>query len=77
VSDERTLAQLRYHVTALVKVPVFEAWTGYLLPAGQSAMLVRQSRGACSVDVLAVELDANSWTRLLTGGLAQGIVKLC
>lgn len=75
VSDEQAMAQLRHHVTALVKVPVFEAWTGYLWQAGQSAMLVRKTRGAGGLDVLAVDLDVDSWSRLITGGLSQGIVK--
>ena len=45
--------------------------------AGQAAMLVRKTRGAGGLDVLAVDLDVDVWTRLITGGLAQGIVKLC
>ena len=28
VSDEQAMAQLRHHVTKLVKVPVFPDWTG-------------------------------------------------
>jgi hypothetical protein len=63
VSDEQAMAQLRHHVTALVKVPVFEAWTGYLWQAGQSTMLVRRTRGAGGLDVLAIDLDVDSWTR--------------
>jgi len=76
VSDEQAIAQLRHHVTKLVKVPVFPEWTGYLWQAGQSAMLVRKTRGAGGLDVLAVDLDVDSWTRLITGGLSQGIIHL-
>ena len=76
VSDEQAMAQLRHHVTKLVKVPVFPEWTGYLWQAGQSAMLVRKTRGAGGLDVLAVDLDMDSWTRLLTGGLATGVLQL-
>jgi len=76
VSDEQAMVQLRHHVTKLVKVPVFPDWTGYLWQAGQSAMLVRPTRGAGGLDVLAVDLDVDSWTRLITGGLSQGIIRL-
>lgn len=76
VSDEQAMAQLRHHVTKLVKVPVFPNWTGYLWQAGQSAMLIRKTRGAGGLDVLAVDLDVDSWTRLITGGLSQGIIRL-
>lgn len=76
VSDEQAMAQLHQHVTRLVKVPVFTEWTGYLWQAGQSAMLIRKTRGAGGLDVLAVDLDVDSWTRLMTGGLSQGIIRL-
>lgn len=76
VSDKQAMAQLHQHVTKLVKVPVFPEWTGYLWQAGQSAMLVRKTRSAGGLDVLAVDLDVDSWTRLMTGGLSQGIIHL-
>jgi hypothetical protein len=76
VSDEQAMAQLRHHVTRLVKVPVFPEWAGYLWQAGQSALLVRKTRGAGGPDVLAVDLDVDSWTRLLTGGLAADVLQL-
>jgi hypothetical protein len=76
VSDEQAMAQLRHHVTELVKVPVFAEWTGYLWQAGQSAMLVRRTRCAGGLDVLCVDLDAEAWTRLITGGLSQRVIKL-
>lgn len=76
VSDEQAMAQLHQHVMKLVKVPVFTEWTGYLWQAGQSAMLVRKTRGAGGLDVLAVDLDVDSWTRLITGGLARSVIAL-
>lgn len=76
VSDEQAMAQLHQHVMKLVKVPVFAEWMGYLWQAGQSAMLVRKARGAGGLDVLAVDLDMDSWTRLITGGLSQGVINL-
>lgn len=44
--------------------------------AGQAAMLVRKVRGAGGLDVLAIDLDVDAWTRLITGGLAQGVIQL-
>ena len=76
VSDEQAMAQLHQHVTKLVNVPVFPEWTGYLWQAGQSAMLVRKTHGAGGLDVLAVDLDVDSWTRLVTGGLANKVIEL-
>lgn len=76
VSDEQAMAQLRQHVTRLVNVPVFPEWTGYLWQAGQSAMLLRPTRTGGDVTLYTVILDSDSWTRLLTGGLAEGIIRL-
>jgi hypothetical protein len=76
VSDEQATMQLKQHVTELVKVPVFDAWADYLYYAGQTAMLVRKTRSAGGLDVLAVDLDVDAWTRLLTGGLEQSIINL-
>ena len=76
VSDEQATLQLKQHVNELVKVPVFDAWADYLYHAGQTAMLVRKTRSAGGLDVLAVDLDVDAWTRLLTGGLEQSIIAL-
>jgi len=76
VSNEQAMAQLRHHVTKLVKVPIFPDWTGYLWQAGQSAMLVRPTRTGGDVKLWTIDLDADSWSRLLTGGLNQGIIRL-
>ena len=76
VSDEQAMSQLRDHVTKLVKVPVFPEWTGYLWKAGQSAMLLRPTRTGGDIKLWTVTLDADAWTRLITGGLARGTVAL-
>ena len=70
-SDEQAMAKLKHHVTALVKVPVFDAWASYLYHAGQTAMLVRKTRAGGGIDLLTVTLDADAWTRLITGGVEQ------
>jgi hypothetical protein len=69
-------AKLKHHVTELVKVPVFDDWIGYLYHAGQTAMLVRPTRSAGDIDLLSVTLDIDAWTRLITGGIEQGVFTL-
>jgi hypothetical protein len=74
--EAQAAAKLKHHVTELVKVPVFDEWAGYLYHAGQSAMLVRPTRTGGDVKLYSVTLDCDAWTRLLTGGLNQGIIRL-
>jgi hypothetical protein len=74
-SDAQAIAKLKHHVTQLVNVPVFDAWSAYLYEAGQRAMLVRRTRSAGGIDLLSVDLDVDAWTRLITGGLEQGVIE--
>jgi hypothetical protein len=76
ISDEQAMVQLRHHITKLVKVPVFPEWTSYLWHAGQTAMLLRPTRTDGDVKLYTVVLDCDAWTRLITGGLAEGIIRL-
>lgn len=69
-------AKLKHHVHELVKVPVFDAWASYLWEAGQVAMLVRKTRAGGEADLWTIDLDADAWTRLITGGLEQGAICL-
>jgi hypothetical protein len=69
-------AKLKHHVTELVKVPVFDEWASYLYHAGQTAMLIRPTRSAGDIDLLTVTLDVDAWTRLITGGIEQGVITL-
>lgn len=75
-SDEQAMAKLKCHIYELVKVPVFDEWANYLWSAGQAAMLVRSTRSAGEINLWSVDLDIDAWTRLLTGGLEQGIICL-
>ncbi|HUN08217.1 MAG TPA: hypothetical protein PLQ56_16545 [Aggregatilineales bacterium] len=70
--DGQATAKLKNHVTELVKVPAFDAWADYLYAAGQTAGLVRQTRSAGTIDLLTVDLDATTWTRLITTGFERG-----
>jgi hypothetical protein len=75
-SEGQAVAKLKHHVTQLVHIPVFEAWSAFLYDAGQRAMLVRRTRSAGGIDLLSVDLDVDAWTRLITGGLEQKIIEL-
>jgi hypothetical protein len=76
-TDEAQAAgKLKDHVAELVKVPVFDEWAGYLYHAGQTAMLARPTRSAGEIDLLSVDLDIDAWTRLITGGIEQGVITL-
>lgn len=75
LSDEQAMAQLKHHVTELVNVSVFDHWAGYLWQAGQSAKLLRKTRSNDGLKLWTVDLDVDSWTRLITGGLSEGIIK--
>jgi hypothetical protein len=74
--EAQAAAKLKHHITELVKVPVFDEWTGYLYHAGQTAMLIRPTRSAGDIDLLSVDLDIDAWTRLITGGIEQGVITL-
>lgn len=76
LSDEQAMAQLKHHITELVNVPVFNHWSGYLWQAGQSAMLLRKTRSNDCLKLWTVDLDVDSWTRIITGGLAENLIYL-
>ncbi len=75
-SEAQAMAKLKQHVTELVNVPVFDAWTDYLWHAGQAAHLVRKPLSGGGIDLLTVDLDRAAWTSLITGGLAHGVITL-
>ena len=74
--EAQNVAKLTDHVRKLVKVPVFDDWGGFLFSAGESAGLVRSPRGGGGIDLLVIELEVDAWTRLITGGLANGVITL-
>jgi hypothetical protein len=75
-SDTQATLKLKHHITQLVNIAVFDTWSAYLYDAGQKAMLVHKTRAAGGIDLLSVDLDVDAWTRLITGGLEQGIITL-
>lgn len=76
-SDGQAMAKLLHHIRQLVNVPLFDQWASYLYQAGQTAGLVRKpSPTGGGIDLLIVELDIDAWARLITGGLANGVIAL-
>ena len=65
-----------YNKVLGLNVPVFDDWSGYLWQAGQSAMLLRKTRSNNCLKLWTVDLDVDSWTRIITGGLSEGIIQL-
>jgi len=39
-------------------------------------MLVRPTRSSGDIDLITVTLDIDAWTRLITGGIEQGVITL-
>lgn len=52
---------------------MFAEWLDYLHEADQQTMLVRRAKSAGGIDLLNTDLDIAPWTRLVTGGLSQGV----
>jgi hypothetical protein len=75
-SESQAAAQLLHHVRQLVNIPVFDLWAGFLYHAGQTAGLVRSPHPHGGIDLLVVDLDGDAWTRLVTSGLANGVIAL-
>lgn len=48
----------------------------YLWDAGTLASLVYRPMRAGEIDLWGVELDVDAWTRLICGGLEQGLICL-
>ena len=76
VDAEQARGQLLHHVRETVGLPVFDGWCDYLWRAGQTAMLVRNCRTGGGITVKAVTLDREAWTRLITGGVAEGLIAI-
>jgi hypothetical protein len=76
VSDEQARAKLGAHVAALVRVAVFPEWHGYLEQRGRDEGMVRPCECRGGVEVEAVTLDRDAWTRVIGEGLERGEIGL-
>ncbi len=75
-SDAQAKAKLKQHILQLVNIPVFDDWIEFLWNAGQAAALVRPTNAEGGIDLLTLSLDATAWTRLITSGVEQQIIRL-
>jgi hypothetical protein len=75
-SEAQARAKLGAHVAALVRVAVFAEWHGYLEQRGREDGMVRPCECHGSVEVCAVDLDRDAWTRVISEGLERGEIGL-
>lgn len=76
LDDGQAKGQLLHHIRELVSVPVFPQWIDYLWQAGQTAMLLRNCKADGGITLKVLDLDSTAWKRIITGGVANGIIAL-
>ena len=76
LDDPQAKGQLHHHIRELVSVPVFPQWIDYLWQAGQTAMLLRNCKAEGGITLKSLALDATAWKRIITGGVANGIIHI-
>ena len=75
-SDAQAKAKLKQHIVQLVNLPVFDEWIEFLWAAGQAASLLHPTHAFGGMDLLTLSLDATAWTRLITSGVEQQVIRL-
>lgn len=73
---EQATAILGDHISKLVKVAVFPEWYGFLAQQGDREYLVQRCTCYGGVQVWAITLDRDAWTRVIQDGLASGGITL-
>jgi hypothetical protein len=73
---DQATAILGNHISRLVKVAVFNEWHPFLVQQGRQESLVQRCTCYGGVQVWAVTLDAERWSRVVQNGLASGLVTL-
>ncbi|MBC7293795.1 MAG: hypothetical protein H5T84_06800, partial [Thermoleophilia bacterium] len=73
---ERTTAILGDHISRLVKVAVFPAWFPFLVQQGRQDRLIERCTCYGGVQVWAITLDRDAWTRVIQDGLTSGGIAL-
>jgi hypothetical protein len=76
MSEEQAKAQLLHHVRETVKLPVFHHWIDYLWQAGLVAKLVRNTRAGGGLTLKTIDLDMDSWGRLIQYGVAEKAISI-
>jgi hypothetical protein len=73
---DQATAVLGDHISRLVKVAVFPEWFSLLVQQGRQENLVQRCTCYGGVQVWAVTLDAERWSRVIQNGLASGVITL-
>jgi hypothetical protein len=75
-SNEQAIYVLKAKLEAITGLAIYDQWLPYLWQAGRISMNVRECRHEGEVKIFAVMRDADSWKRLIAGGIANGIITL-
>lgn len=73
---DQATAILGDHISKLVKVAVFKEWHPFLVQQGRQDRLVERCACYGGVQVWAITLDRDAWTRVIQDGLASGGIAL-
>ena len=73
---DQATAILGNHISRLVKVAVFPEWYAFLVQQGRQENLVQRCTCYGGVQVWAVTLDSERWSRVIQNGLASGLITL-
>jgi hypothetical protein len=73
---DQATAILGNHISRLVKVAVFPEWYAFLAQQGDREYLVERCTCYGGVQVWAITLDRDAWTRVIRDGLASGVITL-
>ncbi len=69
-------AILGNHISRLVKVAVFPEWFSFLVQQGRQENLVQRCTCYGGVQIWAVTLDSERWSRVIQSGLASDLITL-
>ena len=69
-------AILGNHISRLVKVAVFPEWFSFLVQQGRQESLVQRCTCYGGVQMWAVTLDSERWSRVIQSGLASDVITL-
>ncbi len=69
-------AVLGNHISRLVKVAVFPEWFSFLVQQRRQENLVQRCTCYGGVQMWAVTLDSERWSRVIQNGLASGVITL-
>ena len=76
MDETQAKGQMLHHVRETVKLPVFDNWIDYLWQVGQHAKLIRNTRTGGGLVIKTIDLDQDSWGRLIQYGVAEKAISI-